>query len=120
MEQPIFFFVGLSFILTHEMDAIKSREWVMFPLTSRLDEKTGYLVFIIAHIPLYLVLFLALFSPNGLNRGLMMGLDIFFIIHVFLHLLFLRHPKNEFKTVISWVIILGAGIAGLLDLVVGS
>ncbi len=95
MEQYIFFFVGLSFILTHEMDAIKSREWTIFPLIARLDEKTGYIVFTTAHIPLYLVLLWVLFGPNGLNRGLIVGLDIFFIIHVFLHVLLLRHPKNE-------------------------
>lgn len=119
MEQSIFFFIGLSFILTHEMDAIKAREWTIFPILDKLDGKTGYLVFITVHIPLYFVLFLTLFSPNGLNRGLIRGLDIFFIIHLFLHLLFLRHPKNEFKSVISWGIIIGAGVAGLLDLIVG-
>lgn len=119
MEQHFFFFVGLSFILAHEMDAIKSREWMIFPLTDRLREKTGYLVFTAVHIPLYLVLLLALFGQNGINSGLIMGFDIFFIIHVFLHLLFLRHSKNQFTSIFSWIIILGAGVAGLLDLVAG-
>ena len=120
MAQYIFFFVGLAFILTHEMDAIKAREWTIFPLLAKLDDKTGYLVFTAVHIPLYLVLFWALFTPDGLNRGLITGLDIFFIIHVFLHLLLLRHPENRFTSVFSWTLILGAGIAGLLDLVVGA
>ena len=44
MDAP-FFFVALAFILTHEMDAIKCREWRIFPLTSRLDDSRGYLVF---------------------------------------------------------------------------
>ena len=57
-----------------------------------------------------------LYTPNGLNKGLIRGLDIFFIIHVVLHLLFLRHPKNEFNSTFSWIIILGAGVAGLVDL----
>ena len=60
METQIFFFVGLAFILTHEMDAIKSREWTMFPLIARLDEKTGYIVFTALHIPLYFLLFWAI------------------------------------------------------------
>ena len=44
------------------------------------------------------------------------GLDVFFVIHVVLHALFLLHKKNEFKDWISWTIILGAGVFGLADL----
>lgn len=117
MEYHFFFFVALSFILTHEMDAIKQHEWRIFPLTFWLDETLGYFVFTALHVPLYVLLFWSLYAIDGLNLGLIRGLDIFFIIHVFLHIIFLRHPKNEFKSLFSWVIILGAGIAGLVDLV---
>jgi len=118
MENWFFFFVGLSFILVHEMDAIRCQEWTMFPLLSRLNEKTGYFVFTAIHVPLYLLLLSALYGQNGLNPSPVIGLDIFFIIHVFLHVLFLRHPKNQFISVFSWIIILGAGIAGLIDIIV--
>lgn len=106
-----FFFAGLSFILAHEMDAIRCQEWKIFPLLSRLDEKTGYFVFTAIHVPLYFLLLSALFRGNGLNAGL----DIFFVVHVFLHVIFLKHPKNQFTSVFSWIMILGAGIAGLMD-----
>ncbi len=117
MNSYIFFFIALTFILTHEMDAVKSREWAIFPFLTRLDEKTGYIVFTAIHIPLFLAILLALFGSDGLNRGFMIGLDIFFIVHVFLHVLFLNHPQNEFKSAFSWIIIVGAGVTGLLDLV---
>jgi hypothetical protein len=119
MDSHFFFLLGLAFILTHEMDAIKAREWTIFPLISRLDNKTGYLGFTALHMPLYLLLFWALLHPAGLNRGARIGLDIFLIVHVFLHLLYLRHPENRFTSVFSWVIIAGAGAAGLLDLIIG-
>lgn len=119
METHFFFLLGLAFILTHEMDAIRSREWAIFPLLSRLDEKVSYFVFTALHIPLYLLLFWGLYSANKLNRSLLIGLDVFFIVHVFLHLLLLRHPKNQFTSVFSWTVILGSGIAGLLDLILG-
>jgi hypothetical protein len=112
-----FFFIGLSFILAHEMDAIKCQEWTIFPLVSRLDERIGYFVFTAIHVPLYLLLFWGLYSKNGLNSNVIIGLDIFFIAHVFLHVLFLKHPKNQFKSMFSWVIILGAGIAGAIDVI---
>jgi hypothetical protein len=53
-------------------------------------------------------------DSNKLNYSL----DIFFIVHVGLHLLFLKHPKNEFKDLISWIIILSAGMFGLLDILI--
>ncbi len=117
MENHFFFLVGFVLILTHEMDAIRSREWTIFPLLSRLREKTGYYVFTALHIPLYLVIFWGLYSANGLNHNVIKGLDIFFIVHIFLHLLLLKNPKNQFRSVFSWVIILGSGIAGSLDLI---
>jgi hypothetical protein len=118
MENDFFFFAGLSFILVHEMDAIRCQEWTIFPLLSKLDEKTGYFVFMVIHVPLYFLLLSALYGQNGLNPGLIIGMDIFFIIHVFLHVLFLKHPKNQFTSVFSWMVILGAGIAGLMDMIV--
>jgi hypothetical protein len=38
------------------------------------------------------------------------------IIHVGLHILFLKHRNNAFKDWISWTIIIAAGVRGLLDL----
>ena len=118
MENYFFFFVGLSFILVHEMDAIKCQEWTIFPLLSKLNERMGYFVFTTIHIPLYLLLLSVLYGQNALNPSLIIGLDIFFIIHVFLHVFFLKHPKNQFTSMFSWIIILGAGIAGLIDIIV--
>ncbi|MFO7537242.1 MAG: DUF6713 family protein [Chloroflexota bacterium] len=117
MESSLFF-IGLTFILVHEMDAIKRREWLIFPLTSRLDEKSGYYIFTALHIPLYLLLFWGLYRGNGLDQGVMTGLSIFFVVHFFLHLFYLKHPKNEFTGLFSWILILGAGLAGFLHLLI--
>jgi hypothetical protein len=38
------------------------------------------------------------------------------IIHVGLHLLFLNHPRNEFRSLFSWCLIVAAGVAGGIDL----
>jgi hypothetical protein len=113
--EHFFFFLGLSFILTHEMDAIRCKEWLMFPATSMLRDDTGYVVFTLAHIPLFCLMLWSLFG-TGTNEGLMRGLDIFFIVHVGLHILFLKHPENRFTTPLSWGIILLTGVCGALDL----
>lgn len=118
MPEHFLFFVGLAFILVHEMDAIKQHEWRIFPPTMMLDDAKGYWVFTAVHVPLYVWLFGELYRGGMLNRGFIVGWDIFFIVHVVLHVLFLWHPKNEFTTVFSWVLIVGAGVAGALDLLV--
>jgi hypothetical protein len=122
MIEHVFFYLALCFILTHEMDAVRLKEWRMLPFLSRLNENTGYVVFTALHVPLYLLLLLGLFRDmdDGINRALVVGLDSFLVIHIFLHILLMRHDFNQFKSLFSWVLILGAGIFGLLDLFVGA
>ena len=116
--QHLFFYIGLAFILVHEMDAIRCEEWTIFPGLSQLKPAVGYVVFTGVHVPLYMLLFWGLFaSGNGANEALVKGMDIFFIVHVFLHLLMYRHPKNQFKSILSWSIIIGAGVGGGIDLI---
>ena len=116
----MFFYIGLSLLLIHEMDAIRQREWKLFIFLSSLREETAYAVFTALHIPAYVLLFWGLFGDgsSGINDGLVIALDCFFIIHVVLHLLFIRHKDYQFNSVFSWVLILGAGIAGVIDLLI--
>ncbi len=107
--------LGLVFILMHEMDAIRCKEWRIFPGTSFLNDKFGLIVFIFMHIPLF---YWILFEYQLNNKGFRISFDYFLIIHLILHLLFLMHKKNEFKDWISWIIITGAGLFGLLDLLI--
>lgn len=115
MSNHIFFTLGLSFILLHEMDAIRCREWRIFPGLSTVDDALGFKIFTLAHIPLFLLLFGGLLASK--NESLIYGLNVFFIIHCALHILFLRHKNNEFKDWISWTIISGAALFGMLDLI---
>jgi hypothetical protein len=114
--EHLFFYLALAFILTHEMDAIRCKEWLILPATSFLKDETGFVVFMVAHIPLYALMFWSLFG-TGTNAGLMRGWDVFFIVHVGLHILFLKHPENRFTTGLSWFIIVGAGVCGVLDMI---
>ena len=109
-----FFYAGLTFLILHEMDAVRCREWRIFPGLSALPDRLGFQLFMLAHIPL-LVLLLRALPAVGAPR-LVFWLDVFFIVHVGLHLLFLRHPRNEFRDLLSWSLIIGAGVFGVLDL----
>ena len=111
-----FFYLGLTFIFIHELDAIRCREWRIFPILSSLDEKLAERIFYFAHIPLFYFCFVELAVHQ--NTALQYGLSWFFIIHLGLHLLFLMHPKNEFKDWLSWTWIIGAAVFGALDLLI--
>ncbi|NOX19365.1 MAG: hypothetical protein GXO87_13935 [Chlorobi bacterium] len=116
MNDNIIFLTGLSLIFLHEMDAIRCKEWRIFPGLSMLDDKIGYIVFLFAHIPIFFWLFWQLTNSSDIDT-FRIGFDIFLIAHLGLHLLFLKHKNNEFKDWISWTIIAGTGISGLLDLI---
>jgi hypothetical protein len=115
MTNHLLFYVALSLTLVHEMDAVRCKEWSIFPGLSLLKNEAGYYVYMLAHIPLYFFLFIAL-TGNQPMAGLIAGLDVFFIAHLFVHLLFLKNRKNRFKNWFTWSLITGAAVFGLLDL----
>jgi hypothetical protein len=116
--ENLIFYIALSFILLHEMDAVDKKEWRIFPGLARLNDALGFQVFVYAHLPLYLLLFWGIWGGHGNGERVMIGMDIFFIAHVGAHLLMRNHPKNLFKGWLSWSFIIGAGLGGALDLLV--
>jgi hypothetical protein len=118
MPEYLFFILGLSCLLTHELDAVRCQEWRIFPATAFLKDATGYAVFTLAHVPLFAALLFALWEPAS-RSAIARGLDIFFIVHLALHLLYLKHPLNRFTTPLSWSLILLAAVLGALDIALG-
>lgn len=116
MTEHIFFYLGLSLLTMHEMDAIRCREWRIFPGLSLLSDKLGHIIFVFAHIPLYFFIFTRLTLSQDIDTFIK-GFNIFMIVHLGLHILFLKHKNNEFRDLISWSIIIGAGLCGLIDLI---
>jgi hypothetical protein len=117
MTEHHLFFIGISFLIVHEMDAIRCKEWRIYPGLSLLSNKVGKLIFVFAHIPLFFIVFYQLTYISG-NNSFIKGFDIFMIVHIGLHLLFLRHKNNEFTDWTSWTLIIGAGLFGLADLLI--
>ncbi len=115
MPDHFFFYLGLSFILVHELDAVHRKEWRIFPGLSLLNETWAANIFIFAHIPLFFLLFLALSSNND-YKFTILCINLFFLLHLALHVGFLRHKKNEFKGWGSWIMITCPAICGVSDL----
>ena len=116
MSEYFLFYIGLSLFMVHEMDAIRCKEWKMFPILSSLNDKTGYVVFVGLHIPIFVAIFWLITNPSTVGTFAIV-FDVFMIVHLLLHALFLKHKENRFKDVFSWSIIIGIAICGLLDLI---
>lgn len=117
MIDDIIFYIGLSLFLMHEMDAVRKNEWKMFFYLSTLEQEKGFAVFSLLHIPFFFFIFWGLFAADEVIRNhLMLVLDVFFILHFFLHLAFIRHHNNEFKSAMSWFIIGGLFLFGMVNI----
>lgn len=114
----LFFATAFAFLATHELDAMRCREWRMHPFFSWMEEEAGRTAFVLAHVPVFAALFwFAFLTPDGaLRTATTFWISVFCIIHVGLHVAFLWHPKNEFRSLLSWSLIGGAGLFGALDL----
>lgn len=118
MHPYLFFLVAFSLLLAHEMDAVRRHEWQMFPGLARIsDDRLGYALFTALHVPLYVLILLGLVGGDGaISRAMVIGIDLFCMLHVVLHIIFGNHPRNQFHGWFSRTLIWGAGIAGGVDL----
>jgi hypothetical protein len=116
MSEHFFFYLGLSFLTLHEMDAIRCKEWRIFPGLSLLSDKIGQVLFVFAHLPLFYFIYWQLTYSQDIE-AFMKGFNIFMIVHLLLHILFLKHKNNEFKDWISWSVIIGSSLCGIIDLI---
>lgn len=110
----ILFLFNLALFLLHEMDAIRRSEWRLFIVLKDLEDSKAYQVFTFIHLFLYVIILSLLFSQY--QTITFWVLDIFFIIHAILHLLFERHPRNEFKNTFSRAIIYPMGMLAAIHL----
>ena len=106
------FFLMLSLFMTHEIDAVKQREWRMLPVLNRLDDEAGFWWFTALHVPMFL-LFFWYFNAVGFR----IGLSAFAVIHAGLHWILRKHPNYEFNNLLSDTLVRGAAIAGALYLI---
>lgn len=114
MSDHAFFVVGFAFLLVHEMDAIRCHEWKILPVLSRMGEHAAYIAFTALHVPIYALLLWGL--TREANGGLIVGLDVFLVVHLILHVLLRNHPENRFRSPLSWTLFTGAGVCGAIDL----
>lgn len=104
------YYAMLGAFFTHELDAVKRREWRVLPLMRALPDQVGEQAFIWIHVPLFAALIWGgAGDPINATR---IGLSAFAVVHVGLHVLFRNHPAYEFNNPSSWALIILAGLFG--------
>lgn len=112
------FHLGLALLVTHELDAVRAREWRVLPGLRSLPDARGRTAFILVHVPLFAVLFWFVAHPDAAVRvWAQAAVDLFLIVHVGLHRTFTSHPEYDFHGPVSRGLIIGAGLAGVAHLV---
>lgn len=111
------FYLGLGLLLAHEMDAVHKHEWrLLFVLRAMPDERARDL-FVLAHVPVVMALLWLLTQPSELVQlGTVVVMDAFLIVHAGLHWRLSNHPKYEFNTPVSRLLIYGAAAVGAMHL----
>lgn len=117
MTADLLFYLGLAVLLAHEMDAVHKHEWrLMFILRAMPDERARDL-FVLAHVPVVVILLWLIGHPaEPVRLGTMVAMDLFLVVHAGLHWRLSEHPKYEFNTPLSRLLIYGAAVVGAAHL----
>ena len=114
----IVFWLGLAFIITHEIDAVTHAEWRLLPLLNTLADDTARDVYILAHVPLFTIIFcLVNHTSPSIRKNSRIGVDLFLVVHVGLHWLLPGHTSHEFAGTLSSILIYGGALMGMMHLI---
>lgn len=115
--KELLFILLISLLLIHEMDAIRAKEWKLFAVLKHMKDETAYIVFTLAHLPLYIaVIWIMTQGSPPLNAILCYAVDLFLIGHAIVHWAFKNKPANGFTSVFSRLIIYSMGALAVLHM----
>lgn len=109
----LLFFVGLSLLLCHELDAVAQAEWRLLPVLRTFTDESAYPIFVWLHVPLFaLVLWWTGSTSLPVRRRAQLGVDAFLVIHAGLHTALRSHEDYTFHSTLSMDCIYGAAVIG--------
>jgi hypothetical protein len=108
----VLFVSVVSFLLVHELDAVRQREWQFFFAPLPVSDETAVRIFTAVHAPLFVVVLGSLESPTA-----RIVIDSFAIIHAGVHFGLRNHPLVAFGGLFSRFWIYGGALLGALHLV---
>mgnify|MGYP001823855506 CR=1 FL=1 len=109
----LLFFIGISLLLCHELDAVAQAEWRLLPVLRTLTDASAYPIFVWLHVPLFaLVLWWTGSTSLPVRRRAQLVIDAFVVIHAGLHTALRSHEDYTFHSTLSMDCIYGAAVIG--------
>lgn len=110
-----FFYLGLTLLICHELDAVFRHEWRILPGLSLLQDGPARTVFILIHIPAFVVLFWLTGHKSEIIRWRsQLGVDIFLVGHAVVHFGMSGHELYEFEPPVETITVYGGALAGFI------
>jgi hypothetical protein len=111
----------LAALFTHELDAIKQSEWRLLYVLRNLPDEQARWWFVAIHVPLFWVLMGLSHHANAkVQHYSRIGIASFCVVHAALHIRLRDDPLSTCTSPLSWSLILGAAVLGLLELIVNG
>ncbi len=111
------FWLGLSILLAHELDAVRAREWRLLFVLRRMPEEIAREAFVLVHVPLVAVLlWLFAHAAPAVRLTSQAALDAFMIAHAAIHYRLAGHVLYDFASRASRSLIFGGALVGALHL----
>ena len=118
LARDLLFFIAVSLLLLHELDAIDKKEWRLLFVLRRLPDEGALRWFIVLHLPLFVgLLALVAAAESSATRWIEAGVDGFLIIHAGLHERLGSRGEHAFANPFSKSLIWSAAVLGALHLV---
>lgn len=118
MGGDILFFVAVSSLLLHEMDAIDKKEWRLLFVLRRLPDEGALRWFILLHLPLFVALMALVAAAQSTTvHRIEGGVDAFLIVHAGLHEQLAFRGETAFANAFSRSLIWSAAGLGAIHMV---
>jgi hypothetical protein len=107
----LLFFVALSSLLMHELDAIDKKEWRLLFVLRKLPDRGALRWFILLHMPLFVALLVLVAEETSpTTRWIEGGVDVFLIGHAGLHEALSARGDGSFASTFSRMLIWSAAL----------
>ncbi len=111
----LIFYGALSLLICHELDAVARHEWRLLPFLNQLDDQAGLNVFVLLHVPLFILIFWAATHREEAFRWMsQMVMNVLVIVHGIAHLLVSGHHLYEFEAPVETITVYGAAAVSAL------
>lgn len=110
----VIYYLALSFLLMHEMDAVMHMEWHLLFVLRNLPDAIAYPAFILLHLPLFFAFFWFSQHRNlAIQARFRIAVAGLLFIHAALHFRLRHHEAYQFQDLLSNSLIFGSALLAL-------